>query len=71
MNRLVALFSTTRACIKTEKLCKQNSIICKVVPVPRELSSECGIAIEFDSLIEVEIRELFEKELITAKLQVI
>ena len=67
MNRIVALFKTTRSAIRAERLCKQEGIKCKMVPVPREFSSECGMAIEFDqSMEEQPIRILFEKEQIIA-----
>lgn len=64
MSRIVAIFPTTRAVIKAERLCKQNGITCKAIPVPRDISSECGIALEFDSSAEQSIKELFAKELI-------
>ena len=40
------LFQTTRAVIKAERLCRKNGFACKVIPVPRTISSECGMAIE-------------------------
>jgi hypothetical protein len=61
-----ALFQTTRSAIRAERVCKQEGIACKLVPVPRQFSSECGIAIEFDQSIEQTIRDLFTKEQIIA-----
>jgi hypothetical protein len=44
---VIALFETTRAVLKCERLCKASGIMCKVIPVPRDLSAGCGMAIEF------------------------
>ncbi len=61
-----ALFHTTRSAIRAERVCKHEGITCKLVPVPRQFSSECGIAIEFDPSIEQRVRDLFSKEQIIA-----
>jgi hypothetical protein len=46
MSRLLILFETTHAAIKAERLCIGQNIPCKVIAVPREISSGCGIALE-------------------------
>ena len=35
--------------IKAEKLLSKQAITCKLVPVPRHLSSDCGICIRFNT----------------------
>jgi hypothetical protein len=48
MNNLgVVLFHTTSAALRSEKLLKAAGISVKLIPVPRELSSECGLALRF------------------------
>jgi len=47
MNVLL-LFQSTRSVIRAEKLCDEISVACKVVPVPHNISSECGMAIRID-----------------------
>ncbi|NLW31160.1 MAG: DUF3343 domain-containing protein [Fibrobacter sp.] len=42
----IILFKTTRDAIRAQRLCKRNDISCKVIPVPRDISSECGMALE-------------------------
>ncbi|MCQ2419136.1 MAG: DUF3343 domain-containing protein [Clostridia bacterium] len=42
--RLVITFHTTAGAMAMEKLCKKNAIPGRLVPVPRELTSDCGIA---------------------------
>lgn len=41
---LFVTFHTTAAAMKTEKLCKEAGSVGKLVPVPRSLTSDCGIA---------------------------
>jgi hypothetical protein len=43
------LFKSTHDVIKAERLCISNTIPCKVIPVPRDISSECGMAIQIDN----------------------
>lgn len=46
--KTIALFQTTRSVIKAERVCLESGIQCKVIPVPRDISSECGMALEID-----------------------
>ncbi len=45
----VILVHSTGYAIKIEKILKQNNVACKLVPVPRHLSSDCGVYLQFDS----------------------
>lgn len=42
--RLVLTFYTTADAIATERLCKEKQIPGRLIPVPRELTSDCGMA---------------------------
>lgn len=44
----VVLFYTTSAAIRAEKVLLKNGLEVKLIPTPRELSSDCGIALRFD-----------------------
>ncbi|NLG49863.1 MAG: DUF3343 domain-containing protein [Chloroflexi bacterium] len=44
----VVLFHTTSAALRAEKILKVNRIPIKLIPTPRELSSDCGVALRFD-----------------------
>jgi len=46
---VVILFSIHYV-LKAEKLLKRNGISHDVIPVPREISSDCGMAVEFPYL---------------------
>ena len=43
----VVLFYTTSAALRGEKILKAAGIVVKLIPVPRELSSSCGISLRF------------------------
>ena len=45
-SRSVILFKNVRWVIKADKLLQQNGIVCKIIPVPTFISSECGMCIE-------------------------
>lgn len=47
MNQYMALFYTQSAAIKFERDMKNRRIISELIPVPRFLSSSCGIAVKF------------------------
>ena len=46
MKKAIALFVSSRTVIKGERLLKANAIPCTIIPVPKHLSSECGMALE-------------------------
>lgn len=43
----VLLFHTTSAAIRAEKRAKLAGIPARLVPAPRELSSDCGLALRY------------------------
>ena len=42
------LFHTTSSAMQAEKLLIREGYSIKLIPTPRELSSDCGIAVRFD-----------------------
>ena len=44
----VVLFYTTSAAMRAEKIFEKEEVTVKLIPTPRELSSDCGIALRFD-----------------------
>jgi hypothetical protein len=45
----VVLFYTSSSAMKAEKALGQKGLAVKLVPTPRELSSDCGVALRFDA----------------------
>jgi hypothetical protein len=46
--KVLLVYSTSHA-IRIEKILNKQGIECKLVPVPRQLSSDCGICVRFRS----------------------
>jgi hypothetical protein len=44
----VVLFHTTSAAFAAEKTFAKAAVDCALIPVPREISSDCGVALRFD-----------------------
>ena len=41
----VILVDSTHHALRIEKLLKEKGIACKMIPVPRQLSSDCGVCV--------------------------
>ncbi len=61
MQHSVMLFYSTSSALQAEKLLKREGIATKLIPVPRHLSSDCGISLRFDGLEETRVRVILEK----------
>jgi hypothetical protein len=42
------LFLSVSHALRAEKLLKEAGIPCKLIPVPRHLSSDCGVCLRFE-----------------------
>lgn len=58
----VVLFYSTSSALQVEKLLKGMGIAVKLIPVPRQLSSDCGISLRFDRPDESRIRTILESK---------
>jgi hypothetical protein len=56
----VVLFSTNSSALRAEKILLKEGISNKLIPTPREYSSDCGIALRFAQHEESHVRELLE-----------
>jgi len=67
-NEYQILFFTHTGAIKFERMLKKKKIPCELMPVPRTLSSSCGVSarIVFEGkiteLIEDEVEKIFRRE---------
>lgn len=43
----IATFGTSHSALMFERLCKKEGLGAKIIPVPRSLSSSCGLACKF------------------------
>jgi len=62
MSQGVVLFHTTTSALRSEKILRKAGLNVKLIPTPRELSSDCGMALRF----ELSDREEVEKQLASA-----
>jgi hypothetical protein len=52
----VLLFHTTSAALRAEKVLQHSGLTVKLIPTPREFSSDCGIALRFSWTRAEEVR---------------
>ena len=52
----VVLFNCVSHAIKAEKVLKATGLTFKIIPVPRHISSDCGVCLRIDSDQEERIR---------------
>ena len=54
----LATFKTTSAALMFERTCRGAGINARIAPVPRKLSSSCGLACEFPCEMRQNVEEL-------------
>ncbi len=59
---LVAIFHSVHRVMKAEKLLKLAGLDILLIPVPRQLSSDCGLAIRYAPAIQGEVEGLLQRE---------
>lgn len=58
MNYYVLTFENVSQAIKFEKLCKEKGFEGALIPVPRRISSSCGLAAKFNPSLKREVLEI-------------
>lgn len=54
--KVLLVYSTSHA-IRIEKSLSNDNVACKLVPVPRHLSSDCGICVRFHAVDEESVKK--------------
>jgi hypothetical protein len=67
MEKLIVLFQSTHDVIKGEQLCLRKAIACQAVPVPREVSSDCGIALEIGRKDKNRVKKILSENAISSR----
>jgi hypothetical protein len=57
----VVLFNTSSSAMQAEAVLARAKIACRLIPTPRQLSSDCGISLRFDWSLEPEVRVQLER----------
>jgi len=59
--KYVFLFESVHRVMRAEKILKGKGIAADLIPVPREINSDCGVAIEVDMGLGEEALGVFEE----------
>jgi hypothetical protein len=60
-NYNVVIFYSTSAAIRAESLTKKANLKIKLIPVPRHLSSDCGICLRFNDEDKSKIEKILQE----------
>ena len=59
----VVLFESTSHALRAEKLIKAAQISCKLIPIPRHLSSDCGVCLRFSTVAKAQVESILQGKL--------
>ena len=59
---LLLLFPNTRTVVAAEQICRRENVTCQVIPVPKHISAECGMAILVAATDAARVRDLLARE---------
>jgi hypothetical protein len=59
----VVLFESISHALRAEKLIKAAQINCKLIPVPRHLSSDCGVCLRFNTEAKEQVENILRGKL--------
>jgi Putative Se/S carrier protein-like len=62
MQYSVVLFHSITGALQAEKRLKGKGIANKLIPVPRQLSSDCGVCLRFQREDEAEVKKALEED---------
>ena len=53
----VVLFPSVHHALRAERFLKEAGLPCKLIPIPRNLSSDCGVCLRFDPPLRPRVEE--------------
>ncbi|HQO09349.1 MAG TPA: DUF3343 domain-containing protein [Clostridiales bacterium] len=62
LNKGIILFHSSNYAMWADNVLKKKNIDHRLIPVPRELSSDCGYCIEFENNSAAEVTKLLKNE---------
>jgi Protein of unknown function (DUF3343) len=66
MKKYVILFDSTHWVIMAERRCQEAGISCQAIPVPRQFTSDCGIALEISENDKINVERILKDNSINA-----
>jgi hypothetical protein len=64
---MLIIFTTTHDVILAERLCRKAKLPLDVVPVPKDISSDCGMALEIDLQYKDIVTKILDENSISVK----
>jgi len=61
-NDFVAIFHSIHRVLKAEKILKSAQVDFLLIPVPRQLAADCGLALRFTAEVKAELLAVLAKE---------
>jgi hypothetical protein len=61
-NDYVAIFHSIHRVLKAEKILKHEEVAFLLIPVPRQLTSDCGLALRFSPDVKESLLEILKDE---------
>jgi len=58
----IVLFPSTHYALRAEDVLKKEGLTVNLIPVPREFSSNCGIALEFDYIDKEKVLKILQEK---------
>jgi hypothetical protein len=62
--RCIITFLTVHQALKAEKVLLKNGFAITMIPVPREISSDCGVALKFECEEEARVAKILESNMV-------
>jgi hypothetical protein len=62
--RCIITFLTVHQALKAEKVLLKNGFAITMIPVPREISSDCGVALKFECEEEARVAKVLESNMV-------
>lgn len=62
--KIIILFESTHSVIKAERLCQKAGIACQAIPVPRNITSDCAIALEINEIDKANVERILKENLL-------
>ncbi len=61
---IIIRFNSPHQALKAEKTLKRCNLKCRMIPIPRKLSPDCGIALQFDRALRQQVEEALADSLV-------
>ncbi|WP_027129277.1 DUF3343 domain-containing protein [Fusobacterium perfoetens] len=68
---LVVSAESTHLVIKVEKILLNENIECRIIPLPTEISANCGLAVKLEEKYLEKVKEIVNRESLEVKISLV